>query len=276
MTTRWQLLIASVMLSIPPTHASGDELPLDAAKSLKQYAGDVDTIRKKANADAKTRREKLIEDLKSVQAAYAKADKLDKALALREFLKDYLTTEDKWIPVGLLEDEALKRVQEYEREADAIHAKAWKEIKARQDKAIKELSILKTDYTKADKLDEAKSIRDEINKLRGIQSELDRLQGKWQVVLAKAFEIEVKPEDSFLVIKGYRMYCRGGDPSSLTIIDPINTPRQIDSTFSQGIYRFEDENTLIICWGYFKHPRPTAFNVSTKNCSISVLKRAAK
>jgi uncharacterized protein (TIGR03067 family) len=160
-------------------------------------------------------------------------------------------------------------------------AKAWKEIKTSQDKAIQELSALKTDYTKADKLDEAKLIRDEVVTLRGIQSELDRFQGRWQVVSVKAFEIEEKPKDEFLVIKGYRMYHPEGDPSSLTIIGPDETPRQIDSSrgkgISRGIYQFEDDdNTLIICWGYLQHDRPTAFDVSKRNCSIAVLKRAPK
>jgi uncharacterized protein (TIGR03067 family) len=93
-------------------------------------------------------------------------------------------------------------------------------------------------------------------------------------------QIEQKYKDVFMVIKGYRMYQQRADPLSLTIIDPKKTPRQIDGKIDsgtiRGIYQFKDDNTLIICWGYFKHGRPTAFDVSKRNCSIEVLKRAAK
>jgi hypothetical protein len=74
-------------------------------------------------------------------------------------------------PGGDLPSDAVKRLKEFDAEAEAIQKKADAEIMARRDKLIADLQTLQESYTKAGKLDEAVTIRDRIRSLT--------LKGKW-------------------------------------------------------------------------------------------------
>ena len=65
-----------------------------------------------------------------------------------------------------LPSDAVKRIKEFEDEAEAIRKKADAEINARHDKLIADLEKMKTDYTKAGDLDAALAIRGRIQQLQ--------------------------------------------------------------------------------------------------------------
>jgi hypothetical protein len=59
------------------------KLPGDAAKRIKEFEAEAAAIQKKADAEIKARKNKLIEDLQSLQEAYTKDGKRDEAEAVR-------------------------------------------------------------------------------------------------------------------------------------------------------------------------------------------------
>jgi WD40 repeat protein len=83
------LVIASLCIAIGVTittlaPAHTDDLPSDAAQRIEEFEGKADEIRRKAEADVRASRDKLIEDLQGMQDAYCKAGKLDEAVAVRD------------------------------------------------------------------------------------------------------------------------------------------------------------------------------------------------
>lgn len=80
-------VLALMWLLASLTRVQADELPSDAAKRIKQFEEEAGAIQKKAEADIKARRDKLIEDLQALQEAYTKAGKLDEAVAIRDRLR---------------------------------------------------------------------------------------------------------------------------------------------------------------------------------------------
>jgi hypothetical protein len=78
------------------------------------------------------------------------------------------TAEQKEPPKSLegLPNDAGKRIQQFEAEAEAIRKKADAEIKARHEKLIADLEHLKKEYTKSGDLDGAVAIRDRIRELK--------------------------------------------------------------------------------------------------------------
>jgi choice-of-anchor C domain-containing protein len=81
------LPLALVWFVLSPMRTTGDDLPEDARKRVKEFEAEEEAIRKKAEADIKTRRLKLIEDLQALQLAYTKEGKLDEAVAIRERIR---------------------------------------------------------------------------------------------------------------------------------------------------------------------------------------------
>jgi len=63
-------------------------LPADAAKKFIDYESERDAIQRAADADIKASRDRLVQDLESMQEAYTKAGKLDEALTIREKIRD--------------------------------------------------------------------------------------------------------------------------------------------------------------------------------------------
>ena len=85
------ILISSVILmSVAAAASEGPDrnLPADAAKRFIDYESERDEIQKAADADIKASRDRLIQDLESMQEAYTKAGKLDEALTIREKIRD--------------------------------------------------------------------------------------------------------------------------------------------------------------------------------------------
>jgi WD40 repeat protein len=69
-----------------------------------------------------------------------------------------------------LPSDAVKRIKDFEAEAEAIQRKADAQINARHDKLIADLEGLKIRYTKAGELDAALAIRDRIRQLKMIKA----------------------------------------------------------------------------------------------------------
>jgi vacuolar-type H+-ATPase subunit H len=67
---------------------SGDELPAEAEKRIKQFEADADAIRKKADAQIRARKDELIKTLENIAEMYAKEGKADAAAAIRAQIKD--------------------------------------------------------------------------------------------------------------------------------------------------------------------------------------------
>jgi hypothetical protein len=82
------LLAVSLLLISRPVIA-GDELPSDATKRIEAFEAEADSIRKKADAEIRAQREKLLEGLQALQESYSKAGKLDEALAIRQRIKEF-------------------------------------------------------------------------------------------------------------------------------------------------------------------------------------------
>jgi hypothetical protein len=258
--------IVSGLMLAPVTTIRGDELPSDAAKRIKEYEGKVVAIKKQATEAVAVAQAKLIEDLKVVQSAYAKGDFLDAALETREYIKIRQQEKAERIPDKGLPSDTAMRVQKYEAEAVAIGDKADASIKAELDKAIEDLKGLQSANTRAEKLDEAQTIRARIELLRARESEVSRFQGKWAVVRWQTQGRKFHDSGTILTIKGERIYFESNhapayniNPYRFTPI-PSTDPSQIDVNKQPGIYRFGDfkdpEHELAIWWNGV---RPTEF-----------------
>src|SRR5262249_16292906 len=89
-----------------------------------------------------------------------------------------------------LPSDAVKRIKQFEDEAEAIRNKADAEVNASHDNLRADLENLKTDSTKAGKLEEAVAIRDRIRQLKEKPEpvgEVRRFEGHEAPVHAVAF-----------------------------------------------------------------------------------------
>jgi WD40 repeat protein len=77
--------VGAAITTLAPAHT--DDPPSDAAKRIEQFEGEAEAIRSKADAEVRTSRDKLVEDLQGMQNAYCKAEKLDEAVAVRDRIR---------------------------------------------------------------------------------------------------------------------------------------------------------------------------------------------
>src|SRR6516165_8224421 len=109
-----------------------------------------------------------------------------------------------------LPSDAVKRIKQFEAEAEAISNKADAEVNARHEKLIADLENLKKEYTKSGDLDAALAIRERMRQLKEKPEpvgELRRFEGHEAPVLAVAFS-----PDSRLAVSG-----TAGGPNASTI-----------------------------------------------------------
>jgi choice-of-anchor C domain-containing protein len=85
-------IIAGVVIA---TQAPANDLPRDAAKRIKQFEGEAEAIREKADAEINARHDKLIADLEQLKKQYTKAGELDGALAIRERIRQLKASAEK-------------------------------------------------------------------------------------------------------------------------------------------------------------------------------------
>src|SRR5262249_7552216 len=89
-----------------------------------------------------------------------------------------------------LPSDAVKRIKQFEAEAEAIRNKADAEVNARHDKLMADLENLKIEYTKRGELDPALAIRERMRQLKEKPEpvgEVRRFEGHEAPVLAVAF-----------------------------------------------------------------------------------------
>lgn len=63
------------------------DLPADAKEMLAGFKTDVDAIKKKADEEIKTRRQRVIDELQKAQDRYTREAKLDEAVAIRDTIR---------------------------------------------------------------------------------------------------------------------------------------------------------------------------------------------
>jgi WD40 repeat protein len=120
-----------------------------------------------------------------------------------------------------LPSDAVKRIKQFQAEAEAIRNKADAEVNARHDKLIADLENLKKEYTKAGKLDEAVAIRDCIRQLKEKPEpvgEVRRFEGHEAPVLALAFS-----PDGRLAVSG----TAGGENASTIRLWDVRTGNKL-------------------------------------------------
>jgi hypothetical protein len=87
-TSRWFACAAlAFLLALPAAVRGEDPVPEDARKLIEDYDKEAKAIKEKADKEVKEKREKLVEKLKQLQDTYARAAKLDEAVAIREKIK---------------------------------------------------------------------------------------------------------------------------------------------------------------------------------------------
>jgi RNA polymerase sigma factor (sigma-70 family) len=75
--------------------APDTDLPSDAAKRIRDLEVEVEAIRKKADTEIQTRRDKLLADLQALQNRYTRAGKLDEAVAIRKRIRELKAASEK-------------------------------------------------------------------------------------------------------------------------------------------------------------------------------------
>jgi choice-of-anchor C domain-containing protein len=81
------MLLSVAVGVVLTTQAPADDLPSDAAKRIKEFEAEAESIRKKADDEINARHDKLIADLEQLKKEYTKAGELDAALAIRERIR---------------------------------------------------------------------------------------------------------------------------------------------------------------------------------------------
>ena len=65
----------------------GADLPADGQKLLKTFETDRDAIQEEADRKVDARKAALMKELQALQDQYAKAGKLDEAIAIRDYIR---------------------------------------------------------------------------------------------------------------------------------------------------------------------------------------------
>jgi uncharacterized protein (TIGR03067 family) len=118
--------------------------------------------------------------------------------------------------------------------------------------------------------------------------ELDKHQGTWVLVSedfqGKPVAVEKRPELSYTVRGDQLFYTSNGEERSATIkLDPTKKPKHYDverddgAIFLDGLYAWDGDDTIRICFASDQGDRPTEFNTAPGSPNrIRVWKRKSR
>jgi hypothetical protein len=81
-------MVALLLAGAGSVRADEEVVPPEVKKLLDDYEREAQEIQKKADAEKKAKRAKLVKDLKEIQDGYCKAAKLDEAVAIRDKIRE--------------------------------------------------------------------------------------------------------------------------------------------------------------------------------------------
>jgi uncharacterized protein (TIGR03067 family) len=271
-------------LLVPTMSFPDDKLQTDPKLRIKEFEVEKNSIKQKADSLILASRDKLIMTLISLEDGYRKNGK-DEAGVIKRRIEAIRS--GKIDSEGLPAD-AAKVIEEYEEDAATIKEKAEEDT----DKLFEQLTLHKEKLRMAGYDEAADVIKEYLTPREDAKNELKKFQGSWTKVgwgdAATGEGTPIKRDPTrgggwFVAVKGDRLSVvyknkfidkEMGSTASFKVVPNKNPdkPGSIELTWNRGpekgkavrktvsgIYKFYNDDYLMICWSESDFAKPTEF-----------------